>query len=110
MRAKFLKIALVGLFAALLVSCDSNQENHQQSLEEQLVESFETSDQATRDRVAAIVEASKKDDYAKAMNELGLLSAGQINNRAQDYAIKRLMDQLRFDMEEEELAQRPDPS
>ena len=106
MRVRLFKIALIGVFSLLLAACDSNQEKHQKTLEERLVDSFETSDKAVRERVDVIVAASKAKNYTKAMNELGMLSASQINDSSQEYAIKRLMDQLRFNMEEEELARR----
>ncbi len=106
MRVRLINFVLIGVLSIVMVACDSNQEKHQQTLEEQLVDNFASSDQSVRERVAIIVEASKNKNYTKAMNELGILSASQINNSSQEYAIKRLMEQLRFNMEEEELARR----
>jgi len=97
-------IILLSLRTMLLSACGSNQEKHKKSLEEQLVDSFAGSEQSVRERVDLIVEASESQNYAKAMNELAMLSAVQINSAEQKYAIKRLMDQLRFNLEEVELA------
>lgn len=99
-------IILLSLLTFLLSACDSNQEKHKKSLEEQLIDSFATSEKNVRDRVELIVEASENKNYAKAMNELAMLSAAQINSAQQEYAIKRLMDQLRFNLEEVELARK----
>lgn len=106
MIKRIISIILLSFLTILLSACDSTQEKHKKSLEEQLIDSFATSQQDVRERVDLIVEASENKNYAKAMNELAMLSAAQINNTQQKYAIKRLMDQLRFNLEEEELVRK----
>lgn len=88
----------------VVVSCDSNQEKHQKTLEEKLVDSFAQADVSVRKKVSKIVADSKEEDYSNAMNELAILSATHLNSPAQEYAIKRLMEQLRFNLEEAERA------
>lgn len=98
-----LMILLCGIYIA---GCDSVQEKHKKTLEEQLVDTFATSSTEVQDRVSTIVDASEDKNYTLAMNELGKLSASQINTPAQNHAIKLLMAQLRFNMEEEELSKK----
>ena len=107
---KILHILLVCVVSFVIAACDSNQEKHQKTLEERLVDSFEMSDRAVRDRVQVIVTASKERNYKLAMNELGILSATQINTPTQKHAIKLLMEQLRFNLEEGEIVQKQIPS
>jgi len=96
-----LKFVLVAHICLLMIACDNNQEKHQKTLEEQLVDSYELSSREVRDQVQVIINASKERNYKLAMNELGILSATQINTPPQKSAIKLLMEQLRFNLEEE---------
>lgn len=96
-----MKFTLVSGFCFALFACDSNQEKHQKTLEEQLLDSYEFSNREVRDRVQVIILASNEQNYKLAMNELGILSATQINTASQKHAIKLLMDQFRFNLEEE---------
>ena len=104
MMNKLTHILSIVFLSTLIASCDSNQETHQKSLEEKLVDSFAQEDKPTRDRVSLIVSASNDKNYAKAMNELAMLSANHLNNKEQDNAIRQLMVQLRFNIDEAELA------
>lgn len=101
-------ILTVFVVSLVLIACDSNQEKHQKTLEEKLVDSFEQADAPVRDQVSIIVAASNQKSYAYAMNELAILSATRLNSREQKFAIKQLMDQLRFNMEEVEFARAKD--
>ncbi len=106
---KILHIIMACVLSILIVACDSNQEKHQKTLEEQLVENFKFSSRDVRARVQTIVTASKEKNYTLAMNELGILSATQINTPTQKRAIKLLMEQLRFNLEEEEMSSKKRP-
>ena len=110
MSIKFIKIFLISLCFTLSVSCDSISEKHKKTLEEKLIDSFEMSDEATQDKVQLIVSASKLNQYEQAMNELEILSSSQMNTPEQKNAIKLLMKQLRFNMDEIELSQMASPS
>ncbi len=110
MLKKLLHIVLLMAFSLLLFGCGSNQEKHQKTLEEQLIYSYKLSSQDVREHVRLIVQASEDKKYTLAMNELGKLSATQINNQTQKHAIKLLMEQLRFNLEEEDIARRKNAS
>ncbi|MBL4601219.1 MAG: hypothetical protein JKY84_00595 [Emcibacteraceae bacterium] len=103
---KIFNIFVVLLAVLFLTGCDSMQEQHKKTLEEKLFEDFRFSEKSVRARVDLIVAASKQKNYILAMNQLGILSATQINNSAQARSIKLLMVQLRFSMEEQDLAAR----
>lgn len=103
---KILHILSVCVLSFVIVACDSNQVKHQKTLEDRLVDSFEMSNNDIQDRVQVIVMASKDKNYTHAMNELGILSATNLNTSSQKHAIKLLMEQLRFNLEEGEIAQK----
>ena len=75
-------------------------------MEEQLTDNYVLSPKAIRNRIEVIVNASENKNYVLAMNELGILSSSQINNDEQKRAIKLLMAQLRFNLEEDEILAR----
>ncbi|HPF45418.1 MAG: hypothetical protein KDF58_07195 [Alphaproteobacteria bacterium] len=104
MIRKTVTFILVSLLSLSLFACDSNQEKHKKTLEEKLADSFSQSEETVKNRVNVIVKASEDKNYMLAMNELAILSASQINNHEQKLAIKLLMNQLRYTMEEEEIA------
>ena len=104
MIRKTVTFILVSLLSLSLFACDSNQEKHKKTLEEKLADSFSQSEETVKNRVNVIVKASEDKNYMLAMNELAILSASKINNPEQKQAIKLLMTQLRFNMEEEEIA------
>lgn len=103
MIRKIVTFILVSLLSVSLFACDSNQEKHKKTLEEKLTDSFSQSEESVKTRVNVIVKASENKNYMLAMNELAILSVSQINNPEQKQAIKLLMTQLRFNMEEEEI-------
>ncbi|MBT6031435.1 MAG: hypothetical protein HOH19_02585 [Kordiimonadaceae bacterium] len=86
------------------MSCESGNEERTATLEDKLVASFSSSTEENRESVAAIVAASKEKNYAKAMNDLAILASTQINTPEQKQAIKFLMTQLRFSMEDQDAA------
>lgn len=98
----FLTVFILLAFA----SCDSNQVRHKKTLEEQLTDNYVLSPKVIRSRIEIIVSASKNKNYALAMNELGILSSSQINDDDQKRAIRLLMAQLRFNLEEDEILAR----
>lgn len=106
MIKSIINMLMVLLCGICIAGCDSVQEKHKKTLEEQLVDNFSSSSSEIQNRVATIVVASEERNYTLAMNELGKLSASQINTSAQNHAIKLLMAQLRFNMEEEELSKK----
>jgi len=93
---------MIIIFGLSLVACDSNSEKTQNTLENRLVNNFSQSDQAVRDRVKAIITASKDKNYKLAMNELGVLAGTRIHSEEQRQAIDFLMTQLRLKLEDED--------
>ena len=95
---------LISIFCVLsLNACDNNSEKTQKSLEDRLVDSFTQSEQAVRDQVEAIVSASNDKNYKLAMNKLGILASSKIHSGEQSQAIRFLMTQLRYSLEDEDL-------
>ena len=87
-----------------LWACDSSSEKRTKTLEEKLVEIYATSNTEVVNQVNMIVAASDDQNYTLAMNELGILSASQINTPEQKKAIKSLMTQLRYNLEDADAA------
>lgn len=106
MFKKLLNIFAISVISLAINACDSNQEKHKKTLEEKLIDSFGQADLSARNQVSLIVSASEEKKYAQAMNELAILSATNLNSREQEFAINQLMNQLRFNLEEIELAGR----
>ena len=100
----FKNIIILLSLSFLLFACDSNQERAKKTIEERLVDSFAMSNPEIRSRIDVIVLASKDKNYVTAMNELGILSHTNLNNKEQKQAIELLMTQLRNAVETEAMA------
>ena len=101
---KFITNIFIVLCAISLWACDSSSEKRIKTLEEKLVGIYAASNSEVVDRVNIIVTASNDHNYILAMNELGILSASQINTPEQKKVIKSLMTQLRYNLEDEDAA------
>tara|TARA_B100001939_G_scaffold347487_1_gene369243 strand:- start:1564 stop:1902 length:339 start_codon:yes stop_codon:yes gene_type:complete len=102
-------LGLVMAFLALAVTfsltgCDNFETKHKKTVEERLVDAFATMPDEMRQRIDQVVADSDAKAYQQALNELALISHTTRLTAAQKRAVDDLMRQLRYDMEEEELA------
>ena len=95
---------IIILCSISLWACDSSSEKRTKTLEEKLVDIYSASNAEVVNRINIIVTASNDHNYTLAMNELGILSASQINTPEQKKTIKSLMTQLRYNLEDEDAA------
>jgi hypothetical protein len=102
MFKKISHIFLILFLSSFAASCENGEEKRTASLEDRLVTSFSSSSEENRGRVTAIIAASNDQNYVQAMNDLAILSSIQINTPEQEQAIKFLMRQLRYSMEDQD--------
>ena len=91
-----------------LAACEKLDTRHKKTVEERLLDSFSDSNEDLRARIGRVVAAAEDKDYEFAMNELAVISATIKLEKDQKRAIDDLMRQLRYDLEEEELEDKPD--
>ncbi len=103
MKKTIINIIII-LCSISLWACDSSSEKRIKTLEDKLTDVYAASNSEVVNRVNIIVAASNDHNYTLAMNELGILSASQINTSDQEKAIKSLMTQLRYNLEDEDAA------
>jgi len=100
MFRKIVKATIAGIALCFMSSCDKLDEQHKDTIENRLVQSFREERPEVRERVSEIVRAAEEQDYQGALNKLALLSATTKLDRKQKYAVDAVMKQLRYDMEE----------
>jgi len=89
----------------LLGACERIDTKHKKTIEENLVETFQNTDENLQAQIDRIVKASKEKDFQFALNNLALISAHNQLTKDQKKAIESLMRQLRYDMEEVEFGE-----
>ena len=100
MFRKTLRSTLAVMTIFFMSSCDKLDEQHKDTIENRLVQSFRDESPEVRERVSEIVREAEEQDYQGALNKLALLSATTKLGKKQKYAVDAVMKQLRYDMEE----------